>query len=109
MSAEGWFSILRRRIDEKSPEIAGAKTLTDAPDSQNLNSNSEYVPCRPGPGRPPKTIDAELAQEILSVVNQHPRKSIRQVADEYGIDRRTLGRWIDNGRLKTLAERGVKE
>ena len=34
---------------------------------------------------------------------------MRKVAREYGIDRRTLGRWVDNGRLHRMASEGGEE
>ena len=89
-----------RRSDRRDG-IAGAKMLTTVGDGRNLDFKSEYVSSPAPRGRPPKSIERSKARQIRSEVRR--RKPIRQIARDHGIDRRTLTRWIDNGRLDLLA------
>ena len=101
MSSEGWISILRRRVGTERAGIAGAKMLTKVGDGRNLDCKSEYV-SRPVPnGRPLKSIERSRALRIRSEVQRG--KSLRQISRDHGIDRRTLTRWIDSGRLDLMA------
>ena len=101
MSSKSLINILRRRVEAKKEGIAGAKILTTVSDGQNLEIKSEYVSNPPPRGRPPLSIDRSKARQIRSEVQR--RKPIRQIARDHDIDRRTLTRWIDNGRLDLLA------
>ena len=101
MASKGLINILRRRIEAKSGGIAGAKMLTSVGDGRNLDCKSECVLNPPPKGRPPKSIEPSRARQIMDEVQR--RKPVRQIAREYEIDRRTLTRWIDNGRLDLLA------
>ena len=103
MSSEGWTSILRRRVGAERVGIAGAKMLTKVGDGRNLDCKSEYVssPLPVPNGRPPKSIERSRALRIRNEVQRG--KPIRQISRDHGIDRRTLTRWIDSGRLDLLA------
>ena len=105
MSSEGWTSILRRRVGAERVGIAGAKMLTKVGDGRNLDYKSECV-SSPVPkgmpkGRPPKSIERSRARQIRNEVQRG--KPIRQIARDHGIDRRTLTRWVDSGRLDLMA------
>ena len=101
MSSEGWTSILRRRVGAERAGIAGAKMLTKVGDGRNLDCKSECVSSPAPKGRPPKSIERSRARQIRNEVQRG--KPIRQIARDHGIDRRTLTRWVDSGRLDLLA------
>ena len=101
MGSEGWTSILRRRVRAERVGIAGAKILTEVGGGRNLDCKSEHV-FSPAPrGRPPKSIESSRARQIRNEVQRG--KPIRRIARDHDIDRRTLSRWVDNGRLDLLA------
>lgn len=101
MGSHSITNILRRRVEAKRGGIAGAKMLTELAAERNLDFKSEYVSSPAPRGRPPKSIERSKALQIKSEVEQG--KPIRRIARDHVIDRRTLTRWIDSGRLDLLA------